>query len=432
VRGVARQDTRDEVLYLRAAGVDLGKRFLVACVRVPNPKRAGTWSLETERFETTAAEVRRLLAWLVERAVEVVALEATSDYWRAVYYPLQDAGVNMMLVNPAHLKGIKGRKTDPSDAAFLARAAASGMVLASFVPPRDIRALRDLTRRRVEVAADRGREIQRLEKVLEDTGMKLTSVLSNVVGVSSRRILGALIDGERDPAVLAGLAVSGARRKSAELQVALEGTFTGHHAWMCTHYLAQIDHLAEVVTTLDARIADLMGAYEQDLDNLDTIPGIGRAAAEIIIAETGGDMTTFATAGHLASWIGVCPGINESAGVNRSGGTRRGNPGLKRILGTAAMAAIKSKGSYYGVYYRRLAARRGSQRALVAVMHKIAIAVWHVLHDKVTHHDLGAEYFAKRNPIHAMRRMTREANALGLTVRFDPIETGPAAAAITS
>lgn len=420
---MSKRVVHDEVLYVRSAGLDLGKRFLVACIRVPNPDRAGTWSLQTERFDTTMAELRRLRDWLCAAGVEVVVLEATSDYWRSVYYLLQDR-LNLMLVNPSHLRGIRGRKTDPSDAAFLARAGASGMVLGSFVPPREIRELRDVTRRRTELAADRGREIQRLEKELEDTGMKLTSVLTDVTGVSSRRILDALIAGERDPQRLADLTVGTARRKITQLVVALDGEFTDHHAWMCRHLLDQIDHLAGLVATLDARIAQIIGALDRgkDLDNLDSIPGIGPAAAQIIIAETGGDMDCFATAGHLASWTGVCPGVNESAGVNKSGHTRHGNADLKRVLGTAAMAAIRKKDSYYAVYYRRIAARRGAQRALVAVMHKIVIAIWHVLHDHVTFQDLGADYFTKRDPQRAMRRMIKEANSLGLTIRFDPIE----------
>lgn len=211
---MGRREVADEVIYLRAAGVDLGKRFMVACVRVPNPKRPGTWLLETEKFGTVPREARRLLAWLVERRVEVVVLEATSDYWRFVYYTLQPR-LNLMLVNPQHLKGIRGRKTDPSDAAFLARAGASGMVLGSFVPPEQIRQLRDLTRRRTEVTVARGQELQRLEKELEDTGMKLTGVITQLSGVTGRAILEALIAGERDPQVLAGLAVGRARRKTS-------------------------------------------------------------------------------------------------------------------------------------------------------------------------------------------------------------------------
>lgn len=418
---VAKQEVKDEVLYLRAAGLDLGKRFLVACVRVPNPAYAGRWSLETEKFGTVPREIRRLRGWLLERQVEVVVLEATSDYWRYVYYTLQPE-LNLMLVNPQHLKGIRGRKTDPSDAAFLARAGASGMVMASFVPERAVRELRDLTRRRTELAVMRGQETQRLEKELEDTGMKLTSVISDINGVTGRAILHALINGQRDPQALADLAVKRARNKIEDLIDALDGTFTDHHAWMCRHYLAQIDHINALIAELDTRVAELTRDHDDDLNNLDTIPGIGRKAAEIILAETGGDMAHFTTPGHLASWTGVCPGMNESAGVHKSGKTRSGNANLKRVLGVAALAAIRSKDTYYGAFYRRIAARRGGKRALVALMHKITIAIWHVLHDKTPFRDLGADYFAKRDPARAMRRMVKEANSLGLTIRFDPIE----------
>ena len=418
---MTRQNVSDEVIYLRSAGLDLGKRFLVACVRVPGVVKAGTWLLETEKFGTTPSQVRRLLAWLVERQVEVVVLEATSDYWRYVYYTLQPQ-LNLMLVNPQHLKGIRGRKSDPSDAAFLARAGASGMVMASFVPERSVRELRDLTRRRTELTVVKGQEIQRLEKELEDTGMKLTSVVTDVTGMTGRAITEALIGGVRDPQELAGLAVGRARHKITELVDALDGTFTDHHAWMCRHFLDQIDHLDALIIQMDARIAGLTRDRDDDLNNLDTIPGIGRKAAEIILAETGADMAQFATAGHLASWIGVCPGLNESAGVNKSGKTRDGNHNLKRILGVAAMAAIRSKDSYYSVFYRRVAVRRGGRKALVAVMHKLTIAIWHVLHDHTAHHELGADYFAQRDPQRAMRRMIKEANSLGLTIRFDPIE----------
>lgn len=424
---MSKQEVRDEVIYLRSAGVDLGKRLVVACVRAPSQTRPGAWMLETERFGTTPGETRRLAQWLSGHRVEVVVLEATSDYWRPVYYTLQTAQLNLMLVNPARLKIVRGRKTDPSDAAFLARAAASGMVWGSFVPDRAIRELRELTRRRTEITVARGQEIQRLEKELEDTGMKLSSVLSDLTGVSARRILAALIAGERDPRVLADLAVRRARQKIPALIEALDstlsGTFTPHHAWMCQHLLDQIDHLAALATQLDTRIAALLDDHDQDLDNLDTIPGISRTAGEIVIAETGGDMTPFATDGHLSSWIGVCPGMNESAGITKSGHTRPGNTHLKRILGVAAMAAIRNPNTYLGVYYRRTAARRGKQRALVAVMHKLAIAIWHVLHDHTTYHDLGPGYLTRRDPQRAMRRMTREANTLGLTIRFDPIPT---------
>ncbi|GGS40880.1 IS110 family transposase [Streptomyces violaceus] len=330
---MARQDVKDEVLYLRAAGLDLGKRFLLACVRTPCLKRPGTWTLETERFATTPAGIRRLLAWLLERRVEVVVLEATSDYWRHLYYTLQPH-LNLMLVNLAHLKGIRGRKSDPGDAAFLARAGASGMVMGSFVPEREIRELRDLTLRRMQLITARRQEAQRLEKELEDTGMKLSSVLSDITEASGRAIINALIGGERDPGALADLAIRRARSKIPALAEALDGTFIEHHAFMCRHYLDEIDQLT--------------------------------AAA-------------------------------------------------------AAMSVTRNKDCYLSAYYRRIAARRGRQRALVAVMHKLAVAIWHILQHKTRYQDLGADYFTRRDPDRAMRRMTKEANRLGLTVRFEPI-----------
>lgn len=342
--------------------------------------------------------------------------EATSDYWRGVYYLLQPH-LNLMLVNPAHLKGIRGRKTDPSDAAFLARAGASGMVMASFVPQRDIRELRDLTRRRSELVRAAGWEAQRPEKELEDTGMKLSSLLSDITGASGRAILEALVAGERDPARLADLTRGKARNKIPALVAALDGEFTDHHAFMVRHYLDEIDRWRGVIATFDARIAALLADREQDLANLATVPGIGRLGAEIIIAETGGDMAQFASARHLASWTGVCPGQNESAGVSRSGRTRPGKSNLKRLLGIAAMVAIRRKDSYLAVFFRRIAARRGGRRALVAVMHKLAIAIWHVLHDKTAYRELGTDHFTKR----AMRHMVKQANDLGLTIRFEPI-----------
>jgi transposase len=415
-----RQDVKDEVIHLRSAGLDLGKRFLLACVRTPSTARAGTWSLETERFGTTRPELRRLLAWLLELGVEVVVMEATADYWRGVYYLLQPQ-LNLMLVNPSHLKGVRGRKSDPSDAAFLARAGAAGMVMASCVPERAVRELRDLTRRRTELVRSAGREAQRLEKELEDTGMKVTSVLTDVTGVSGRAILEALIAGERDRELLADLAVGKARAKVPALIEALDGDFTTHHAFMVRRYLDEIDRWKTLIAGFDERITALLDGREQDRELLDTIPGIGHTAAQIVLAETGGNMGQFPTAQNLASWIGVCPGQNESAGVNKSGRTRPGNSHLKRLLGVAAMAAIRNKDTYLAAFFRRLKARRGGKRALVAVMHKIAIAIWHVLHHHVPYRDLGADYFAKRDPERAMRRMIKEANSLGLTVRFDPI-----------
>ncbi|WP_249402314.1 IS110 family transposase [Streptomyces sp. YIM 121038] len=269
-----------------------------------------------------------------------------------------------------------------------------------------------------------GWEAQRLEKELEDTGMKLSAVLSDITGASGRAILESLISGERDPGRLADLTRGKARSKIPALIDALDGEFTDHHAFMVRHYLDEIDRWKNVIADFDARIAQLLAGHERDMEILQTIPGIGRLGSEIIIAETGGDMAQFASAHHLASWIGVCPGQNESAGISKSGRTRPGNTNLKRLLGVAAMAATREKDSYLGVFFRRLSARRGGKRALVAVMHKLVIAIWHVLHDHEPYRDLGADHFTRRDPERAMRRMTKEANSLGLTIRFEPITAG--------
>jgi transposase len=255
--------------------------------------------------------------------------------------------------------------------------------------------------------------------------MKLSSVICDITGATGRAIINALIDGECDPQALADLAIRRARRKIPALIEALDGEFTDHHAFMCRHYLDEIDHLTAAADQLDARITALLARLEhnEDVENLDTIPGIGPAAAQIIIAETGGDTAQFATAGHLASWIGVCPGMNESAGVTKSARTRHGNTNLKRLLGIAAMSVTRNKDTYLSAYSRRIAARRGRQRALVAVMHKLAVAIWHILRNKTRYQDLGPDYFTRRDPERAMRRMTKEANRLGLTVRFEPITT---------
>ena len=303
-----------------------------------------------------------------------------------------------MLVNPAHLRGIKGRKTDPSDAAFLARAAASGMVMASFVPERAVRELRELTRRRTEIRVDRGREMQRLEKELEDSGLKLTSVLSDVTGVSARHILAALIAGERDPARLADLAVGKARAKIPALTAALDGAFTDHHAFMCRHFLNQIDHLAGLVVQLDERIAELLRDRDQDLANLDSIPGIGRSAAEIIISETGGDMAPFATAGHLASWIGVCPGA--------------GPPGSTSPH-TPATATPTSNAPWAPPRWPRSNKKTPTMRSTTDASPPAAVrtAPW----------SPSCTNRSSRSGMCTMHQIVKQANAIGMTVRFDPI-----------
>ena len=298
-----------------------------------------------------------------------------------------------------------------------------GLLRASFVPPEPIRHLRDLTRYRTTLTAERSREAQRLEKELEDAGIKLSTVATDILGVSGREMLAALIDGERDAQVLAGMAKARMRPKIPQLVQALTGNFGEHHAFLCRLHLERIDQLTAAIGELSARIGEQMRPFSQQLERLTTIPGVGQTVAEVIVAETGADMSRFRTAAHLVSWTGVCPGHHESAGKRKSGKTRHGNRWLSGALGTAAMAAARTKDdTYLGARYRRLAPRLGKPKAIVAIQHSILTAVWHMLTDDVDYHDLGGDYFARLDPERAMRRIVPQANALGFTVRFDPIQ----------
>ncbi|WP_206443358.1 IS110 family transposase, partial [Candidatus Protofrankia californiensis] len=354
-----------------------------------------------------------------------VQMETTGDYWRGAFYVLEDC-LTVILVNAAHAKGLPGRKTDVSDAAWLAQRGECGLLTASFVPPEPIRHLRDLTRYRATLTAERSREAQRLEKELEDAGIKLSSVATDILGRSGRAMLAALIDGERDVHVLAEMARARMRPKIPQLVEALTGTFTEHHAFLCRLHLERIDQLTEAIGELSARIEEQTRPFARQREQLVTIPGVGQTVAEVIIAETGADMGRFRTAGHLASWAGICPGHHESAGKHKSGRTRHGNRWLRAALGTAAMAAARTRDTtYLGARYRRLAPRLGKKKALVAIEHSILTAVWHMFTHDTDYQDLGGDYFARLDPERALRRLTRQANTLGFTVRFDPI---PAAA----
>ena len=411
-----------ELLHERCAALDIGKKDLKACVRTPGPKGKRSRSQEIRTFATTTNVLLQLRDWLIAERVSLVVLEATGDYWRAPFYLLED-DLNVMLVNAAHAKGLPGRKTDVCDAAWLCQLGECGLLRASFVPPEPIRQLRDLTRYRTTLTAERSREAQRLEKELEDAGIKLSSVATDILGVSGRAMLAALIDGERDPQALAELAKARMRRKIPQLVEALIGNFGEHHAFLCRLHLQRIDQLSAAIGELSARIEQQMRPFARQLQQLATIPGVGQSVAEVIVAETGADMSRFRTAAHLASWAGVCPGHHESAGKRRSGKTRHGNRWLTAALGTAAMAAARTKDTtYLGARYQRLAPRLGKKKAIVAVQHSILIAVWHMLTDDVDYADLGGDYFARLDPERAMRRIVRQANALGFTVLFEPIQ----------
>lgn len=407
-----------ELLHARCAALDMGKKDLKACVRLPPIAGPKARRQEIRTFATTTNSLLELRDWLSERKVSLVVMEGTGDYWRGAFCLLED-DLNVMLVNAAHAKGLPGRKTDVADSAWLCQLGECGLLKPSFIPPEPIRELRDLTRYRATLAADRTREAQRLEKELEDAGIKLSSVATDILGVSGRAMLQAMIEGERDVHVLAEMAKRRLRTRIPDLVEALTGNFREHHAFLCRIHLQRIDQLTAAITELSARIEEEMRPFAPQIELLETIPGIGRSIAEVVIAETGGDMTRFRTAGHLASWAGTTPGHYESAGKSKSGRTRHGNRWLAQSLGTAAMAAARTKGNtFLGARYARLVARLGKKKALVALEHSILVAVWHMLTANLPYPDLGGDYFDKLDPDRIKRRAIAQLHRLGYQVEL--------------
>lgn len=406
-----------ELLHARCAALDIGKKELKACVRLPPAAGRKARRQEIRTFATTTNALLELRDWLIESQVTLVVMEATSDYWRAPFYLLEDE-LNVILVNAAHAKGLPGRKTDVADAAWLCQLGECGLLKASFVPPEPIRELRDLTRYRATLAAGRTREASRLEKELEDAGIKLSAVATNILGASSRAMLQALIDGEQDVHVLAELAKTRMRGKIPDLVQALNGDFREHHAFLCRMHLERIDQITASIVQLSTRIEEAMRPFARALELLQSIPGIGQSNAEVVIAETGADMTRFHTAGHLASWAGTTPGHYESAGKRRSGRTRHGNHRLAAALGTAAMSAARTKNTYLSARYHRLVPRLGKKKTLVALQHTMLVAIWHMLTHDVPYQDLGANYFDRLDPDRAKRRALAQLHRLGYQVEL--------------
>jgi transposase len=410
-----------DVLHERCAGVDISKRDAKVCVRVPNPRRKGSFTTETTTWGATTASILALREHLLQAQVTLVVIEATSDYWKPFHYLLSEE-LNVILVNARHAKNLPGRKTDVSDAAWLAQLGSHGLLRASFVPDQPIRELRDLTRTRTHLIRQRGQTVQRMEKLLEDTGIKLAAVASDITGVSGRAMLEALIAGEHDPAVLADLAKRRMRAKIPELTEALNGRFREHHGFLLRLHLDHYDRLTAMIEQLTGRIEEAMSPFRPVLDLLDTIPGVNRLVAEVIVAETGGDMARFPSAAHLASWAGVCPGHHDSAGRTKSARVRPGNPYLKGALGLAAFSASRTKDTFLQARYKRLTPRRGPMRALVAVEHSIIVAVWHMLTTQSPYHDLGSQYFARLDPERTARRAVSQLNQLGYAVTLNPLD----------
>jgi transposase len=410
-----------EAVVERCAGIDIGKATLKATVRVQGGARRKT-RREVRTFQTTTPDLLALREWLIEEQVRLVGMESTGVFWKPIYYLLEEV-VECWLLNAQHLKKVPGRKTDVSDSEWIAELVAHGLVRPSFVPPPPIRRLRDLTRYRSVLTQERTREIQRLHGLLEDAGIKLSVFVSDIMGTSARRMLAALIEGERDPRVLAGFAAGRMRPKIADLERALVGNFTGHHARLATKMLAHIDGLTETIGELTSEIDAEIAPVAKARQRLTTIPGVSHRVAEVIIAETGANMTRFATPQQLASWAGVCPGNNESAGRHLGGSTRKGNRWLRAALGEAAAAAAKSKNTYLAARYRRLAARRGSKRAQLAIGHDILIASWHILNRHVDYKDLGSDYFELHTGDRQRKanRLAQQLQTLGYRVTLEPV-----------
>jgi transposase len=420
---VLEETQETEEIIQRVAALDVGKAELTCCVRVPGQGSSGRRRQEVRSYQTMTRWLLVMADRLAELGVTRVVMEATSDYWKGIYYLLEAHGFEVWLVNARDVKHLPGRpKTDTLDAVWLCKLAERQMLRPSFVPPRPIRQLRDVARYRADLVAARTAEKQRVEKLLEDAQIKLSVVASDIFGVSGRAMLAALVAGERDPKVLAQLARTRLRAKLGPLVEAFTGFFTDQHAFLLAKMLARVDQLDADLADLDAKLAELIGPFAEAVDRLDEIPGIGQLAAHLLIAELGVDMTRFPTAGQLVSWAKFAPGVSESAGKRKgSGSTGHGNRYLARVLGEAAVAASKTD-TFLGERYRRIARRRGKKRAIVAVGRSILVIVWHLLSDPTLRfHDLGAGFYDTRiGPERAKHNHIRQLEALGYRVTLEP------------
>ena len=417
-----------DVLIERCAGIDIGKHEVVACVRTPDRKGRGRRK-QTRTFSSFTGALEEMAAWFAAEGVTDIAMEATGSYWKPVWYVLEERPFHLALVNAQHVKILPGRKSDVLDAEWLAELLEHGLLRGSFVPPPGIRELRDLTRYRKRLIQTHTAEGQRIEKTLQDAGIKLDSVASDLLGVSGRAMLRALIAGERDPGVLADLAKGVLRTKTPELRQALPGRFRDHHATLIRLCLDHLTYLEGAIAELDERVDALIAEHTSEAgvpfararDRLDTIPGVGQRAAEGIIAEIGADMTRFPTAAHLASWAGVCPGSNITGGKRGSGTTTHGDVWLLDILTQCAWAAARTRDTYLSAQFWRLARRIGKKKAAIAVAHSILVICWHLLTDDCDYDDLGGDYFTRRNPDRQRDRLIAQLQGLGYRVTLDKV-----------
>jgi transposase len=402
-----------EVCHPRCCGIDVHKDTLMVCVLIEDQPPV------VAEFGTTTRELLRLSDWLAGQQVPIVAMESTGVYWKPIWNLLEDR-FDLLLVNAQHIKQVPGRKTDVKDCQWIAQLLRHGLLKRSFIPDRAQRELRDLTRMRTTLVGERARVANRIQKLLEDANIKLGSVVADILGTSSRQMLWALIEGKQTPQQMAQLARSTMRQKIPQLAHALEGQLREHHRFMLIRLLRQAEHLEGEIEAFDVRIEDQMRHFDDALRRLDAIPGINARAAQCMIAEIGVDMSRFPTASHLASWAGLCPGNNESAGKRRSGKTNFGNHHLKSMLVQVAWAAARSKKSYFHAQYHRLKSRRGHKKAVIAVAHSMLITAWHLLSDNSEYVDLSPRHFDDLHQHHLTRRLVHRIQQLGYQVALTP------------
>lgn len=407
-----------QVTYERCCGLDVHKKSVVACLLTPGPR--GERRKEVRAFSTMTQDLMQMVDWLVESGCTHVAMESTGVYWKPVYNLLEGV-CEVLVVNAQHLKAVPGRKTDVRDCEWIADLLQHGLLRGSFIPPAPQRELRELTRYRKALLRERAAEVNRLQKVLEGANLKLAAVVTDITGVSAQAILRALLGGTEDPAALAALAKGSLRDKRPELERALQGLVRPHHRFLLAQQLRHLDFLEEAIARVSLEIGERLRPFEESLERLQTIPGVGQGTAEVLAAEVGLDMHRFPSPHHLASWAGLCPGNAESAGKRKSGKTRKGSPWLREALVEAAWAASHTKATYLSAQYHRLAARRGAKRAVVAVAHTILVIAYHILLRQQTYTDLGGNYFDERDREAVQRRLVRRLHALGFQVTLEPV-----------
>ena len=406
-----------QVVHEECAGLDVHKKTVVACVITPKDK--GGWEKEIRTFSTMTKDLLNLSDWLTSKGCTHVAMESTGEYWRPVFNILE-GNLEVILVNARHIKAVPGRKTDIKDAQWIAELLQHGLLRASFIPPVEQRDLRDLTRHRSNFVRERVNLVNRVQKVLEGANIKLGCVASDVLGVSGRAMLGAIVDGNSSPEVMAKLAQGTLRQKQDLLVEALEGRVRPHHQFILAQLLGIIDGIDETIAQFDREIEEYCRPFVEAVELVDTIPGVARRTAEIIVSEIGADMSRFPSAEHLAAWAGLAPGNYESGGKTLSAGTRKGNRFLRTILVQSAHGLARTK-TYLAAQYRRLSARRGKKRAAVAVAHSILVIAYHLISRHKPYRDLGADYFDQKRPESVKKRLVKRLEKLGYQVNLEPI-----------